>query len=712
MGPDKLAGCFYLAKVRPDVLAELLRALPAALLAGTVPGYFWARCLSPSPDRVELFVYSTGLSMALVPTAALLLTRVFGSGVTLPIAVVSVAAVFATGIAAHLYLEPDRDAEAFPLFPPPAPLGEYALVPLVAAFGLMLAAALGAVAGNGVLVALLEILASVARLFGSRNTTREPHRGSPARVLRSPVWAVSILAVSLLVLLRGYLGPVRHDWPFIRGGDQFSHAVMSNLMVTEGSIDSYLIYPPGFHTMTAVVSRLSGLEPLDIFPVLAPALTLLPALACYALAGRLWGPLYGTMAAFLSGVLLVGPYESFAEARYPNILSADFLMVLAVAALVRFYGSPGVRSGALFAVLGSSVVLYHQVGSLYFALLLALVAAGFLPYLLLTGRRKEAVALFLSLSLLGLLSVLYAWDTYDLGRLIAGLVGGSDTGAGGTAVTIAIGSQEPLVLDHLLSTTSQPVAALGLLGALLVVIEVLRRRVETPRAMAYLTLVLWAVLLFVGSRTSLSGFPQRFERDLGIPLAVLAAFALVAIVHPARLRVPAKPHAASLVMVVAASLAVTVVGLQAAVNLEDAGKASTNVISEEAAMAGEWLGEHNTGGNIVVTPYLNDHVPGSAMLAMGGYTGLRSYSEKRLRTPRALPPSGKEPLVATNWVTGHAAGERTASLLERYDVRYVVLFKNYPGVPWRAFEEEPDAYENEFENGAMIILSPRETSPG
>jgi hypothetical protein len=487
---------------------------------------------------------------------------------------------------------------------------------------------------------------------------------------------------------------------------------MSNLMVTEGSIDSYLIYPPGFHTMTAVVSRLSGLEPLELFPVLAPALTILPALACYALAGRLWGPSYGTIAAFFSGVLLVGPYESFAEARYPNILSADFLMVLAVAALVRFYGSPGVRSGVLFAVFGSSVVLYHQVGSLYLALLLALVAAGFLPYLLLTGCRKEAVALFLSLSLLGLLSVLYAWDTYDLGRLIAGLVGGSDTGAGGTAVTIAIGSQEPLGLDHLLSTTSQPVAALGLLGALLVVMAVLRRRVEATQAMAYLTLVLWAVLLFVGSRTSLSGFPQRFERDLGIPLAVLAAFALVAIVHPSRLRVPAKPHAASLVMVVIASLAVAVVGLQAAGNLEDAGKASTNVISGEAAMAGEWLGEHNTGGNIVVTPYLNDHVPGSAMLAMGGYTGLRSYSEKRLRTPRALPPSGKEPLMAANWVTGHPAGERTASLLERYDVRYVVLFKNYPGVPWRAFEEEPDAYENEFENGAMIILSPRETSPG
>jgi hypothetical protein len=618
MCPAKLAGCFCRATGRPGVLAELLRVLPVAVLVGTVPGYFWARCLSPPAGRVELLAYSTALSMALVPTAAVVQARVFGTGVTLPIAAVSAAAVFAAGIAAYLYLGPVGDAEGFPLAPPSAPLGVYALILLLGAFGLMLGAAFDLVSGvrYAVPVVLLVLLAGVTAPLASRASTRQPPQDAPAGVRHSLAWGGAIAAVLLFVLLRSYWGPVRHDWPFIRGGDQFSHAVMSNLMLTEGRIDSYLIYPPGFHTMAAVISRLSGLEPLEIFPVLAPALMLLPALACYALASRLWGPVYGVAAAVFSGVLLVGPHESFAEARYPNILSADFLIVMAVAALVRFYGSPGIRSGLLFAILGSSVVLYHQVGSFYLAVLLALVAALFVPYLLLAGRKKEAVALLLSLALLGLISVLYAWETYDLPHLVAGLAGGSDTGAGGTAVAIAIGSQEPLGLDHLLATTSRPVAWLGLLGALLVVIEVLRRRVEVSRAMAYITLVLWAVLLFVGSRTSLSGFPQRFERDLGIPLAVLAAFAFVAILHPARLRDSTKPLAASLVAV----LAVTVVGLQAAENLGSADKASTNVISREAALAGEWLGEHNTGGNIVVTPYLNDHVPGSAMLAMGGYT--------------------------------------------------------------------------------------------
>src|SRR5215204_37112 len=715
MGPDKLAGCFCRATGRPGVLAELLRVLLMAVLVGTVPGYFWARCLSPPADRVELLAYSTALSMTLVPTAALLQARVFGTGVTLPIAAISAAAVFATGIAAYLRLKPAGDAERSPLFPPSAPLSVYALIPLLGVFGLMLGATFGLMSGvrYAVPVALLVLFAGVAGPLASRDSTREPHRDAPAGVRRSLVWGVPLLAVLLLVLLRGYWGPVRHDWPFIRGGDQFSHAVMSNLMMTEGRIDSYLIYPPGFHTMTAVISRLSGLGPLELFPVVAPALLVLPPLALYALATRLWGPGYGVVAAAFSGLLLLGPYESFAEARYPNLLSGDFLIVMAVAALIWVYRFPGARPCLLFGLLGSSVVLYHQVGSFYLATLLALVAALFLPYLLLAGRKREAVALFLSLALLGLFCVFYAWDTYDLLRLVAGLLGGSDTGAGGTAVAIAVGSQEPLSLGHLLATTSQPVAWLGLLGALLVAGELLRRRLDAPQSLAYLTLVFWALLLFAGSRTSLSGFPQRFERDLGIPLAALATLAFVAMLRSAWPREPAVSPTASLktklaTTVLVSTLAVVVVGLQTAESLNSASRASANVISRQVALAGEWLGEHNGGGNIVVTPYLNDHIPGSAMLAMGGYTGLRSYAQDRLRSPRALPPSGREPLLAAHWMTRHPLGGRTESLHDRYDVRYVVLFKRYPGVPWRAFEGASGAYEKVFENDAMVIFAPRE----
>jgi hypothetical protein len=581
----------------------------------------------------------------------------------------------------------------------------YALVPLLAAFGLVLAVTLDlAPEGRAAILAVLVLLLAGA---AASLATGPPAHPLPAAPRWWPLASSVLTAITLLmVLARGYLGPVLHDWPFIRGGDQFSHAVMTNLMMTEGKTGTYLVYPQGFHTLTALVSRLSGLEPLEVFPVLGPALTVLPALACFALACRLWGRSYGVVAAFFSGVLLVGTYDSFAEARYPNVVSADFLLVLAVAALIGVYGAPGVRSGLLFATLGSSVVLYHQVASFYLALLLVLVAALSLPYLLLVRHRRGTIAISLSLLLLGLLSVLYAWSTYDLPDLVTGLIGGSDTGAGGRAVTIAIGSQDPLSLEHLVETTSQPVMWLGVLGALLVVGSLLRGRLGTSQRLAYLTLLLWSLLLLAGSRTSLSGFPQRFERDLGMPLAILATLSLVTILRPLMPRGPGASLATRLVAVPVAALALAVVGLQAAENLGNAAAPSTNVISSEVAAGGEWLGDNHTGGNIVVTPYLNDHVPGSAMLAMGGYTGLRSYTEKRLRSPRALPPSGKESLLAARWVTHHPVGERTGSILDTYDIRYVTLFKRSPGVPWRSFEDRPGLYRKVFENDSVVIFAP------
>jgi hypothetical protein len=164
------------------------------------------------------------------------------------------------------------------------------------------------------------------------------------------------------------------------------------------------------------------------------------------------------------------------------------------------------------------------------------------------------------------------------------------------------------------------------------------------------------------------------------------------------------------VAVLTATLAIVVVGSQAAENLSDADTPSNNVISPEVAAAGEWLEDHNTGGNIVVTPYLNDHLPGSAMLAMGGYTGLRSYTQKRLRSPRALPPSGKESLLAARWVTDHPTGERTRSILKTYDIRYVTLFKKNPSVPWQAFKARPGLYRKVFDNTSVVIFTPRSTS--
>jgi hypothetical protein len=227
-----------------------------------------------------------------------------------------------------------------------------------------------------------------------------------------------------------------------------------------------------------------------------------------------------------------------------------------------------------------------------------------------------------------------------------------------------------------------------------------------PQALAYLTLLFWAVLLFVGSRTSLSGFPQRFGRDLGIPLAVLAALAFVAILRS--LPVPGRQVAAVFLTSLAVLMTGTLVGARAVSSLESASGPSVQMtITPGISAAGEWLREHNSGGNIMVSPHINQ-VPSRMMLAMGGYSALQSFDGWQIDHPRDLPPTGPQPLRDVLWVMRHPKGERTDRLLQKYGVRYIVLYKNMPDRPtidyWKNFKAHPNLYRTVFENEDVLIV--------
>lgn len=708
------------------VLGDLIPAALAALTVCVMPGWFWAASLRDErSDLATRLAFSIAFSFALVPPVSLLIMWFSGTAVTIVVAVTAPLIVLLSGIAVRLRFVPAHVPGNRPVFFPPS-LNPLTFVPLAPALGLILWATLASPGTHWpeLVAAPLFVLAGALAWLKNREP-RSPSPGYPsmARVFGRILYPAALAAILGAVLARGYVGPVLYDWPYLRGGDQYNHAVQANEMLAVGHYDAFLVYPPGFSTLTASVSRLAGLGPLEVFPVLAPALIFLPALACYALAKDLWGTECGLAAAVFSGLLLNGTWENIEAARYPNLISAQFLLVLMVAALVRLYRSPEPRSALVLAILGSSVVLYHSVGSFYAVLLLALVAALFVPYLLLWQRRR-GVALLFSLTLLGVLSVLYAWDTYDLGRLIGGLLTGSETGAGGEAVSIVLGTQPAFSLTGLPTRISPAVFWLGLLGLLLLFAPTFaptRPRADSKDLAGLLsraTLLLWCAVQFVGSRTALSGFPQRFERDLGIPLSLLAAFALVAILrtvmayHPAgsSVRQPAASVARLTVAAIVAVLALSLVGTQTWMGLAQAASpAPGGTLTPELAAAGEWLREHNTGGKIIPTPSYGV-IPSRGMLALGRYNGLQSYPERRVKTPRSLPPGGAHEIKDARWLLLHPQSSRARSIVERRNVRYVVVAKGYPSIDPQSFEGRPNLYQKKFENQAVVIFAPQGSS--
>ena len=366
--------------------------------------------------------------------------------------------------------------------------------------------------------------------------------------------------VLLMIAVRDYAGPVGYDWPYLRGSDQFSHAVMAQEVLAHGAYGSYLVYPPGFASLSAVICRFSGLPPLRLYPVLAPALLVLTAVAAYALAVKLWGFWPGLAAAFLSGLVLSGSYASFAAGRYPDLTAAYFLLVMAVAALVTLYQQPSVRSVLLVTVLSASVVFYHSVASLYIALVLAVAGLAGLVWLVIARgggaaqrlqARRLTAALAGALACTAVLAAGYAAYTYLHGNAAGG------QSATSTAVNIALNSQPAYGGATILDTLGAPVVWLGVLGLAALAAGLVRLR-RPGQVMAAVTLLLWCVVMYLGSRFAFDGFPVRFETDLGGPLAVVGAFGLVVVLRSlaglARWRPAGRALAAVLSVVAAGTL--------------------------------------------------------------------------------------------------------------------------------------------------------------
>ena len=694
------------------MVLDLARAALAAAVAGILPGYFWAVVLRPTGGLAERLTYSTVLSMASVPAVALVLARLAGAGVTLWIAIASVALVFGSG-ALVFARRGAAPGPVTPVLPRPAAMtGTGTLVLAAAALAAALAALLHVPASGLLLIAIAAALA-VAGVFAAKalrpSADSTPGQAAaiaadrPAPPARAGWRALALAVVLGLVAVRAYTAVIRFDWPYVRGGDQFSYAVMTEQMLFHGSYSTFMIYPPGFPTLTAVICRLSGLAPLALFPVLAPSLLVLCALGAYALATRLWGWEYGVVAAALTGLVLTGAHTGLNQGRYPDLTAAYFLMVMLVAALITLYELPSLRSGLLVTVTGASVVLYHPVASMYLTLLLALVAVTGLPYLLRRGRRRDAGILLLTLVAVAVLSACYAAYTYNLGEI---LTGSSATSA---AVTSDLGTQSAPAAAHLLTELGPAIVWLGIFGIAALAAGV--RYLRTPaQVLAAVTLLGWCAVMYVGSRTALDGFPQRFERDLGAALCIAGALGVGIIMQSVIALQPTRRTLTTAASLTAASLLIVLVGLPAAGNLLNDGNARGNVLSHAVANAGSWLRQHNTGGTIISTPGMNHGITNRAVLALGGYTGLQSYFPRRLRHPRSLPPAGRQPLLDSAQVLSQPASCKSAGILDRDDVRYVVLYKFGQQADLAGFSTAPHQYRPVFQDSSVIIYAPLRAS--
>ena len=135
--------------------------------------------------------------------------------------------------------------------------------------------------------------------------------------------------------------------------------------------------------------------------------------------------------------------------------------------------------------------------------------------------------------------------------------------------------------------------------------------------------------------------------------------------------------------------------------------ASALLRSAEFGEAVRWLRSHDKGGSVIASPFAD-----SALRVAGVPRVLPAATEKQLAEPGALPPDVLKQATDVRRVYRRAKGDGVVAVLERYDVRYLVLVKKFEknvdgrkdaAVSYNRYRGADDLYRVAFENEQVIV---------
>lgn len=290
-------------------------------------------------------------------------------------------------------------------------------------------------------------------------------------------------------------------------------------------------YPDTFGFLGAVIASATDLEPTQALILLTSGTMLAALAAVYFLAHRLYGQRTAMFALVAYGLLSYQPRQTYYDGTYIELVSGLVLTPVFLTALHQALTRGERRWMVAAGVAAAALVRYHFIGTVQAMLatvMFLLALAVFRRDLLRRGLIVTAVGV---LAIAAILSFPYSFYYARIGlRIVLGRIGLMPAAVEQEA------SFPSLVFPGDFYTKLGVVfyhAAFLALGAV-VVQRLMRRRVEVSD----LLLLSWAAVLTVGSVTSVFIVPERFLRNLAMPLSVVIGVFL-AMLHGRPVVVPA-----------------------------------------------------------------------------------------------------------------------------------------------------------------------------
>lgn len=286
-----------------------------------------------------------------------------------------------------------------------------------------------------------------------------------------------------------------------------------------GSFDPLL-----FHTVLAVIHRLTGIGIVPLTTYILPGLAMLSVVMVFLLVRALFKDRALAWVAFLLFALLSPqPQQIYHDGTYLNLVAALILLPFVISRIPKLLSKSFRFKQVLIAGLASgALMLTHSLTSIYFFMILF----GFSVYLFGFQWKQRW---FANKNLWGygitiLLFVPLVWNYY-LGGTVEKVL--SLVGIGSVSQNNILGANfgdvfttPPMSGDYewLLNPFLITAALLGL-----IFFYFYQREKKYEKAV----LLIWALALFIGSRFSFFQLPHRYARDLAIPVAIFAAVFVV-----------------------------------------------------------------------------------------------------------------------------------------------------------------------------------------
>lgn len=343
----------------------------------------------------------------------------------------------------------------------------------------------------------------------------------------------------VLVALFSYANQLLFRYQVPPGGDAINHNLIVQ-QILDGQWRSAVHYHLIWHLIVAGISVLTGVRSITVMAWLGPMLLLSGGVTLFFFNKKYFGLAAGLVALLLFGFFSRQPLQTLYDGGFPDVLAGATVLPLALMALERI--SSGSRK--VWATLGFILMLVLLLFSHHLTTLFAL------PLIAIYG----IVQLLLSLERQGKSWLkIIAWPVL----LVAGLLVaaslflryGATSSSSLASMFVSINLHWPFL--HFIGAVADPnqisditaypnaigeaLVYLGLAG-IPVAIGYFIKDNNSQRGRVSLLLLIWLLLLAVGSRNPHLGFPSRLMRDLAIPLTLLGGVFLQAIVDFFRAR--------------------------------------------------------------------------------------------------------------------------------------------------------------------------------